>query len=160
MSKLLKEYLPSSVIKWVHELGWDEDELEYQFTAGPSERDYEAEAASNERWMIFKPPIHYTVTAMRGEETYSQRFFVNVPSWQRTEKYMPKFPGKPTQANLAIDFDRRYMDIAYEVLDELNRYTGEAYAEPFHTDVDVSRVAVAIQRAVEHNQVNLLGKNY
>lgn len=49
-----------------------------------------------------------------------------------------------------MHFDASYQSVADAVLDELRRYSGEAYAVPFVTGVDRDRLAIAIQRAVEH----------
>ena len=49
-------------------------------------------------------------------------------------------------------FDDSYMHVAWNVVQELGRYTGYDYAQPFIGLEDQSRLAVAIQRAVEHQQ--------
>lgn len=54
---------------------------------------------------------------------------------------------------LEVVQEQKYMVVAEDVVDELLHYTGETYAGPFIGDkVAVSRLAVAIQRAVEHMQ--------
>lgn len=49
-------------------------------------------------------------------------------------------------------FDESYMDVAIAVVRELRKYTGKEYDLPFARPADVSRLAIAIQRAVEHKQ--------
>ena len=49
-----------------------------------------------------------------------------------------------------MQFDESYMQVAKEVLDELDRYKGYSYASRFQSPKDISRLAVAIERAVEH----------
>lgn len=49
-----------------------------------------------------------------------------------------------------MNFNPTYREVATNVLDELRRYTGETYAQPFTNPVDIDRLAIAIQRAVEH----------
>jgi hypothetical protein len=54
-----------------------------------------------------------------------------------------------------MNFDESYMQVARDVVSELMRYTGEVYAGPFlHDAVALSRLAVAIQRAVEHKEAH------
>lgn len=51
-----------------------------------------------------------------------------------------------------MKIDESYLDVAIAVLRELKAYTGADYDLPFARPVDVSRLGVAIQRAVEHKQ--------
>lgn len=52
-----------------------------------------------------------------------------------------------------MQFNERYMTVADDVISELAAYSGYIYAGPFlGDDVAMSRLAVAIQRAVEHMQ--------
>lgn len=49
-----------------------------------------------------------------------------------------------------MNFNPNYREVATNVLDELRRYTGETYAQPFQRPIDVDHLAIAIQRHVEH----------
>jgi hypothetical protein len=51
-----------------------------------------------------------------------------------------------------MKFDESYMHVAWDVIKELGRYTGYDYVQSFIGLEDQSRLAVAIQRAVEHKQ--------
>lgn len=56
--------------------------------------------------------------------------------------------------------DTKYQIVAYAVVRELKQYTGETYAAPFVGDeVAISRLGIAIQRAVQALQLREISRD-
>jgi len=62
-------------------------------------------------------------------------------------------PTKLCYGHREMTYHEGYNRIAQGVVSELKKYTGYDYGEPFQTPVDISRLAIAIQRFAEHEKM-------